>query len=53
MEGNETYISKTLKHGNITITVRRPVLDDDEREKRVKQITDGLGHSLRDYLRRI
>lgn len=46
------YISKTLKHGNVTITVRRPVLDDCEREKRRQQIVDGLGHSLRDYLRR-
>ena len=52
MEANETYISKTIKHGNITITVRRPVLDDCEREKRAKQIVDGLGHSLRDYLKR-
>lgn len=47
-----TYISKTVKHGNITITIRRPVLDDGEREKRTKQITDGLSHSLRDYLRK-
>ena len=48
----ETYISKTITHGNVTITIRRPVLDDAEREKRRKQIVDGLGHSLRDYLRR-
>lgn len=48
----QSYISKTIMHGNITITVRRPVLDDDEREKRRKQIVDGLGHSLRDYLKR-
>ena len=46
------YISKTIKHGNATITVRRPVLDEAEREKRVAQIVDGLGHSLRDYLKR-
>lgn len=52
METNETYISKTIQHGNVTITIRRPVLDDAEREKRRKQIVDGLGHSLRDYLRR-
>ena len=48
----ETYISKTINHGNVTITIRRPVLDDGEREKRRKQIVDSLGHSLRDYLRR-
>lgn len=46
------YISKTVKHGQVTITIRRPVLDDCEREKRKQQIVDGLGHSLRDYLRR-
>jgi hypothetical protein len=52
MEQKDGYISKALKHGNITITVRRPVLVDGEREKRTKQIVDGLEHSLRDYLRR-
>lgn len=52
MEANETYISKTIKHGQVTITIRRPVLDDSEREKRRKQIVDSLGHSLRDYLKR-
>lgn len=46
------YISKTVKHGQVTITIRRPVLDDCEREKRTKRIVDGLGYSLRDYLRR-
>lgn len=46
------YISKTIKHGQVTVTVRRPVLTDAEREKRAKQITDGLGHSLRDYLKK-
>jgi hypothetical protein len=44
------YISKTVKYGQATITIRRPVLSDAEREKRAKQITDTLGHSLRDYL---
>ena len=47
-----TYISKTIKHGNITVVVRRPVLDAGELEKRERQIVDGLSHSLRDYLRR-
>lgn len=48
----ETYISKTLNFNGVTITIRRPVLDDGEREKRRKQIVDGLEHSLRDYLKR-
>ena len=52
METNETYISKTFTHNGVTITVRRPVLSDGEREKRRKQIVDSLGHSLRDYLKR-
>ena len=47
-----TYISKTIRYGQATITIRRPVLDDGEREKRKQQIVDGLGHSLRDYLKR-
>lgn len=46
------YISKTLKHGQVTITIRRPILDDAELAKRKKQIEDGLGHCLRDYLRK-
>lgn len=49
---NSGYISKTLKYGQVTITVRRPVLDDGEREKRQKQIVSGLENSLRDYLRK-
>ena len=48
----ETYISKTLECGQVTITVHRPVLDDGEKEKRKQQIVDGLEHSLRDYLKR-
>lgn len=52
MEASTTYTSKTITHGNITITIRRPVLSDGEREKRKKQIIDGLSCSLRDYLQR-
>lgn len=47
----ETYTSKTIQHGSVTITIRRPVLSEGEREKRKKQIIDGLSCSLRDYLR--
>ena len=52
MKEKNGYISKTVKYGQVTITIRRPVLDDGEREKRKQQIVDGLEHSLRDYLRR-
>jgi hypothetical protein len=48
----ETYISKTVKYGQVTITVRRPDLDEDEQTKRKEQIVDNLEHSLRDYLKR-
>ena len=46
------YISKTIKCGQVTVTIHRPVLTDAEREKRAKQITDSLGHTLRDYLQK-
>jgi hypothetical protein len=49
---NIGYISKTVKYGQVTVTIRRPILDDSEREKRAKQITERLGHSLRDYLKK-
>lgn len=49
---SNTYISKTLKHGQVTITIRRPIIDDAELAKRKKHIEDCLGHSLRDYLRK-
>lgn len=32
MNESTTYISKTLKYGQVTITIRRPVLHDGERE---------------------
>lgn len=50
METSTAYTSKTIQHGNVTITIRRPVLDRGESEKRQKQIVEGLSCSLRDYL---
>lgn len=52
METSTAYTTKTIQHGQITITIRRPVLTDGEREKRKKQIVDSLSCSLRDYLQR-
>lgn len=49
---NTTYTSKTIQHGDVTIIVRRPVLSDEEIEKRAKHIVDSLSHSLRDYLQK-
>ena len=52
MEANTDYTSKTITRGNVTITIRRPVLSDGEREKRRKHIVDSLSCSLRDYLQK-
>lgn len=52
MEQKTEYESRTIKYGQVTITVHRPVLDDAERAKRKQQIVDGLGYSLRDYLKK-
>lgn len=52
METNTNYTSKTITRGNVIITIRRPILDDGEREKRKKQIVEGLSCSLRDYLQK-
>ena len=52
MRTSTEYTSKTITRGSVTITIRRPVLSDGEREKRKKQIVDGLGCSLRDYLQK-
>lgn len=50
MEASTTYTSKIIMHNGVTITIRRPVLERGESEKRAKQIADGLSSSLRDYL---
>lgn len=52
METSTAYTSKTIQHGNVIITIRRPVLSDGEREKRKKHIVDSLSCSLRDYLQK-
>lgn len=50
MKTSTAYTSKTIQHGNVTITIRRPILERGESEKRKKQIVDNLSCSLRDYL---
>ena len=52
MKTSTEYTTKTIQHGNVTITIRRPVLSDGEREKRKKQIVESLSCSLRDYLQK-
>lgn len=48
----QAYISKTILQGNITLNIRRPILDEGELAERQKQITETLEHGLRDYLKR-
>lgn len=42
--------TKTIQHGNCTIVIHRPVLTDQERVKREKQVQEVLGRELRDYI---
>lgn len=37
-ENGKQYYSKTIKHGKYTATILRPVLTEEERKKREKQI---------------
>ena len=38
----EGYYSKTLQIGNCTVTVHRPILDDQERERAEEKVRDAL-----------
>ena len=38
----EGYYTKTMQVGNCTVTVHRPVLDDQERVKREEKVRDAL-----------
>lgn len=42
--------TKTLQHGNCTITIHRPVLTAQERAKRERQVQDVLRRELRNYI---
>lgn len=46
------YREKTIQRGDVTIIIRRPILNEQERAKREKQVTDSLCSSLLDYVRR-
>ena len=38
----EGYRTKTIKAGNATIEIHRPILTDEERSKRENQVIDAL-----------
>jgi hypothetical protein len=43
----EGYRTKTMQIGNCKVTVHRPILDDQERERREEQVIDALRGLLR------
>ena len=43
------YRMKTLTHGNATINIYRPILTEQERKKREKEIMETLARILRKY----
>lgn len=43
----EGYYTKTLQVGNCTVTVHRPILDDQERARREEQVIDALKGLMR------
>lgn len=47
---NPGYRTKTLRHGNCTIIIERPILLKDEQEKREAQVKATVERGLRDYL---
>ena len=38
----EGYRTKTIKVGNATVTIRRPILDDEERARREERVREAL-----------
>ena len=47
------YQEKTLRHGNATITVYRPILSNQERETRERQVAAALKPIMTNYYRQI
>ena len=43
------YYKKTFVYGNTTVNVYRPILTDEERKKREKQIMSTVGRILSKY----
>lgn len=46
---DETYLFKTIKHGETTINIYRPILTDEERKKREKDIMQSIGRIMSKY----
>ena len=46
---DETYLFKTIQQGNTTIRIFRPILTDEERKAREKEIMSAVGRILSKY----
>lgn len=46
---DETYLFKTIKNGNVTINIHRPILTEEERKRREKQIMESIGRIMSKY----
>ena len=42
--------TKTIRRGNSTVTVYKPVLSDAEQKKRERQVQDTLSRVMREYI---
>ena len=52
-ESRPGYQEKTLRHGNATIIVYRPILSTQEREAREKAIATALSPIMTNYMRQV
>lgn len=48
-EKDEVYLFKTIKDGNTTINIYRPILTEQERKKREKEIMGAVARILSKY----
>ena len=51
-KNGKQFYSRTIKNGNCTIVLNRPVLTPEERKKREQQIMDGIAKVFQDIYRR-
>ena len=44
------YRTKTIQHGNCTIIVHRPILSDEERARREREVINAMETVMRGYV---
>lgn len=44
--------TQTLQFGSVTIIVHRPVLTEQERTRRERQVTDAMASVMRDHMKK-